>query len=990
MYSRLSALCLALVMCVGLVADIHAQGVQTGTLRGTVQDSQNLPVPGVTVTATSPALQGARTAVTDADGNYTLSALPAGAYEIRYELSGFGTVTQKSDVAVGSTGDLDVTLRAAGVAETVQVVAETPAPIATGTVGLNVRKEEIDALATPRTIQGIATLAPALTERSPNAGQVVINGAFAWDNVFMVNGVDVNDNLFAQPQSLFIEDAIEETQVLTSGISAEYGRFSGGVVNAITKSGGNTFTGSYRLNLINPSWSEETPFEKSSVNPASGAAKAVTTYPDVLSKVHEGTFGGPIVRDRIWFFTAGRHANVTNAVNLPQTGIQLESVDSNKRGELKITGTVIANHTIQGGFLNNPRSRTNNSGLQSFIIDPASEVDRTNPNHYYFTNYRGVFGNMFLEGQYSQRKFKFADDGGTSTDILDSPFIALSCACLYNAPYFDATDPENRNNRQVAVNATTFWNGGGRHDTKIGYEFFRSQRTGGNSQSSTGYVFNTDFVLINNVPQPLFVPGETYVENFIATRGATMNIDNNSAYVQDHWVISNKLSADLGVRFEQVKVQSTGNITSINTTPRFVPRLGLSYDLMGTGAHVLHVTYGQYSGRYSEAQVGGNSPVGSPALIATFYTGPEGTGDTFAPGFNLANYPVTPENVENVEVPLANVFVDDKTTTPITHEFTTSYGVTFGRGGYAEASYVFRRSSGMVEDYKTIADGATEVVMNGINAGLFTNVVYRNDPDAWREYQAMVFQSRYRMFGRLTLNGNYTLQLRNHGNYEGEGTNLPGSTSIIGDYPEAFSEARHYNEGRLQNFQRHKLRGWAIYDMDLGRGGNVIMSGLWRVDSGLAYSLAVRNVAPTATQRAIAEAAGYVDSPGTAHVFYGERGSETFAGYGLLDFSAQYNIPVFKSLRPWLKADVYNLLNNQKLIAWDTTIAADPASSLDALGIRTGFITPNVAATGAPRFGRAPGNTVTNLDSTAIPTYPQWVGGNNGGRTFRVAMGLRF
>ena len=84
----------------------------------------------------------------------------------------------------------------------------------------------------------------------------------------MVNGVDVNDNLFAQPQNLFIEDAIEETQVLTSGISAEYGRFTGGVVNAITKSGGNTFSGSYRMNLLNPAWTDETPFEARSPTPA--------------------------------------------------------------------------------------------------------------------------------------------------------------------------------------------------------------------------------------------------------------------------------------------------------------------------------------------------------------------------------------------------------------------------------------------------------------------------------------------------------------------------------------------------------------------------------------------------------------------------------------------------------------------------------------------------------------------------------------------------
>src|SRR5207248_11367335 len=178
---------------------------------------------------------------------------------------------------------------AAGVDETVQVVAAAPAPIATPVVGLNLKREEIETLATPRTIEGIAQLAPGVNENAPNqgttggtVGQVVINGAFAFDNVFMINGLDINDNLFAQPQNLFIEDAIDETQVLTSGISAEFGRFSGGVVNAITRSGGNVFAGSGRVNFSNPAWTTETPFEVS----------RGTAHVDQTSRAYEGAFGG--------------------------------------------------------------------------------------------------------------------------------------------------------------------------------------------------------------------------------------------------------------------------------------------------------------------------------------------------------------------------------------------------------------------------------------------------------------------------------------------------------------------------------------------------------------------------------------------------------------------------------------------------------------------------------------------------------------------------
>ena len=195
-------------------------------------------------------------------------------------------------------------------------------------------------------------------------------------------------------------------------------------------------------------------------------------------------------------------------------------------------------------------------------------------------------------------------------------------------------------------------------------------------------MFNADFVLQGGTPVPHFVPGETYVENYIATRGATMNINNQSAFIQDRWAISDRLSANLGLRFEQVKVESTGDIVSVNTSPRIVPRLGLSYDLAGDGATIVHATYGQYSGRYSEAQVGGNSPVGSPATISRYYTGPECIGDerTCAAGFALANYPITPSNIERVEVPLANIFVDQKLKTPLTHEFSASLGRSFNRG----------------------------------------------------------------------------------------------------------------------------------------------------------------------------------------------------------------------------------------------------------------------------------------------------------------------
>ena len=174
---RLTIFLLLGLMIGGWQATAFAQGVQTGTIRGTVHDEQGLAVPGVTVTATSPALQGPRTAVSDNTGGYTFPSLPPGLYTVTFELSGFATVKRDTNVALGLVVDQNVTMRAAGLAETVQVVAETPAPIATPIIGTNIKHDEVEALATPRTLQGIATLAPSVSENTPNGGQLAINGA---------------------------------------------------------------------------------------------------------------------------------------------------------------------------------------------------------------------------------------------------------------------------------------------------------------------------------------------------------------------------------------------------------------------------------------------------------------------------------------------------------------------------------------------------------------------------------------------------------------------------------------------------------------------------------------------------------------------------------------------------------------------------------------------------------------------------------------------
>ena len=245
-------------------------------------------LPGVTVTIKSPALQGERTAVSDSTGGFIFRGLPPGQYTASFALTGFSTVEKKFDVALGTTVPQSATMAVANVSESVDVTAEAPSVLTTTQVGANLKADDVDKLASGRTLQNIATLSVGVSDgfRTPNAGQLSIAGAFAYDNVFLLNGVDINDNLF-------IEDAIQEVQVLTNGVSAEYGRFSGGVINAVTKRGGNKFSGSLRMDFTNPAWQDETRFEKDQI--AKGVAGA-KPHVSKVSHPYQATLGGPINR----------------------------------------------------------------------------------------------------------------------------------------------------------------------------------------------------------------------------------------------------------------------------------------------------------------------------------------------------------------------------------------------------------------------------------------------------------------------------------------------------------------------------------------------------------------------------------------------------------------------------------------------------------------------------------------------------------------------
>ena len=202
-------------------------------------------------------------------------------------------------------------------------------------------------------------------------------------------------------------------------------------IGVITKSGGNAFSGSWRTNYDKPTWEGLNPYE----------VENEVERQDILNQTHEATLGGPIARDRLWFFYSFRRARTTDSASFAQTGISYSTTNNNDRNQIKLTATLSPGHTLSGQYMRNQTSQFDGPTF-GFSITPDTQNDETGPNDLYVTTYRGsVSRNVFAEAQVSQKRFGFRGGGGDQTAIGHSPFVTLTQELgHYNAPYFDAND----------------------------------------------------------------------------------------------------------------------------------------------------------------------------------------------------------------------------------------------------------------------------------------------------------------------------------------------------------------------------------------------------------------------------------------------------------------------------------------------------------------------------------------------------------------------
>jgi outer membrane receptor protein involved in Fe transport len=293
-----------LALCLSLFTfGAAAQTVTTGSIEGTVVDVNGAAVPGVTVTVTGANLIRAQSAVTNDEGRYRLSNIPPGRYTVAVAASGgFAGFTQENvEVNLTRVSAVAITLSPQGSAEVVNVTSGAAVDVVTNTTGTNVSTEQFSNFPTQRTVQSLYTIAPTVTrsglrDASGRDRDPSVAGSSGPENNYILDGVTVTDPAFGGSGANLPFEFVQEVQVQTGAYGAEYGKTTGGIFNVITKSGTNEFHGDAFLYFNPRSFVRDV---KSDAIPFTGSA------PNGYSEVDAGfDIGGPIVKDKLWFFGA--------------------------------------------------------------------------------------------------------------------------------------------------------------------------------------------------------------------------------------------------------------------------------------------------------------------------------------------------------------------------------------------------------------------------------------------------------------------------------------------------------------------------------------------------------------------------------------------------------------------------------------------------------------------------------------------------------------
>jgi hypothetical protein len=827
MYARISALLVALALTVTGLATAQER---FGNITGKVTDQTGAVLPGVTVTVTNNETQRSTVVVSDSNGTFYAAALEPGRYTVKFELSGFvGQEAPNVILLLGTTATVDSSLRVGGVTETVQVLAGTPLiDVASTTHQKNIPAEEFDTMPKGRSFQALATALPSV-----NAGELEggfqVNGASAGENNFTVDGVSVVSQIHGAQRQDAVFEYLQEVQVKTSGLEAEYGGALGGVISAVTKSGGNTFRGSL-FEHYSGSWLRafNGADRRLQIDPITQNTAQIIQDDDQSFNRNEfgGTIGGPIVRDHLFFFGSAsprldsltRNYHLADGTVMPVTRdrtnqslfgkvtyspvSRLQLNFSSLWTPSKEEGSVVAydgngaNLTTQNAAFFNARQAL---GWEIPQFNFAYTGDYTLTDRTLISARGGYMrDNYFDTGVNTAQTFEYA----TATASLPPALLGtvpqqfVQAAGYSNLPRIQINDHDITSRNFVDFSLTQIVNAAGQHQFKGGFGVSHANNDVQLAYPNGGYVtvfWNQTF--ISDVPGVGAGRGPYgyYQIDDIGTIGVTgANIYN--VFVQDNWTVNSRLTLNLGLRTENEYIPSfrpdiQATAVHFGWSQKMAPRLGFAYNLFGDDRVKISGSYGRYYD-WTKYELARGSFGGD--VWTTRYRSLDDPDISKLSRANLTGrnlWDSQADSFKDNRIPSFGADAIDPDIKPMSQDaYNLGFEYQVRSNTVVGVNFVRTNLIRTIEDVGTLINGSETYIYGNPGEGLTTTAFTTGltapfeMPKPKRQYTALEFTANRRFSNNWFLGGSYVVS-KLYGNYAGlvntDEVTYPGRVSIV-------------------------------------------------------------------------------------------------------------------------------------------------------------------------------------------------------------------
>jgi hypothetical protein len=851
---------LSLGVSLGPANTVQAQE-RTGTISGTLTDASGGVLPGVTVTLTNIETKRSIVAVTGGDGAFHARALDPGRYTVKFELAGFSPQEAPNVILlVGATATVDASLKVGAVTEAVQVLAETPLIDIGGTTRQrSIPAEEFDTMPKGRSFQALAAALPSVNQGELEGG-IQVNGASAGENNFVIDGVPVVSLVHGNQRQDAVFEYLQEVQVKTTGLEAEFGGALGGVISAVTKSGGNAFRGSLFYHYAGSALRASNGVDKRLViDPATqNSASTIQDDDQTYHRSEPGAaIGGPIVRNKLFFFgsLSPRMENLER--NYVTTDGQHVTVPRDRRSMSsfgKITYTPSRRLQINGSALWTPDKATGkpvgydgataNSTTESAAGLTARktlgyEVPQWNAAYtadYVVTDstvvsLRGGYmkDNYFDTGVDTSQTWEYAS---SAVGLPGVPAQFALPAGSRNLPRTQINDHDitSRSFADVTVSQTA--NGLGYHQFKGGFGYSRATNDVELAYPNDGYVtifWNQEY--ISDVPGIGAGRGTYgyYTIDDIGTKGKTgANI--LSLFVQDNWSVTDKLTLNLGVRTEKEDIPSfRPDIRKVGIAfgwaDKIAPRIGVAYNVFNDNRLKISGAYGRYYDwtKYELARGTFGGDTWTTRFRSLDDPDPTKLSRAALTGRNLWDRQA--DSYKDSRIPSFGEDVVDPNMKPMAQDG-YNFGAEFqvSNNTIVGVNFVYNHLLRTIEDIGTLVNGSEAYIYGNPGEGLAKTAITTGHtepftlPEAKRDYTALEFTANRRFTNNWFVGGSYVLS-RLYGNYPGlvntDEVTAPGRVSVGAQ--EAF--------GQRTRPGTNASRAWDLDEMMFDSHGNLGVDG---------------------------------------------------------------------------------------------------------------------------------------------------------------------